>query len=49
LHDRSRARDILGLATKSNQPLMTGTANLKAKTLLPPGKENVAIRQIARH
>jgi hypothetical protein len=44
LAPRARLEDILRLATKSNQPVMTGVANLKAKMLLPPGKEKVIHR-----
>jgi hypothetical protein len=41
-----RLQDILRLATKSNQPVMTGTVNLIAKMLLPPGNEKVVHRLI---
>jgi AsmA-like C-terminal region len=40
----ARLQDILRLATKSKQPAMTGTVNLRAKMLLPPGKEKVIRR-----
>ena len=40
----ARLQDILRLATKSTQPVMTGTANLRTKMLLPPGKEKVIHR-----
>src|SRR5260370_18119252 len=37
----ARLQDILRLATKSSEPVMTGTVNLKTKMLLTPGKEKV--------
>jgi AsmA-like C-terminal region len=37
-------QDILRLATKSSEPIMTGTVNLKTKMLLSPGKEKVIHR-----
>jgi AsmA-like protein len=40
----ARLQDILRLATKSKEPVMTGNVNLKAKMLLPPGKEKVIQR-----
>jgi hypothetical protein len=40
----ARLQDILRLATRSTQPVMTGTVNLKAKMHLPPGKEKVIHR-----
>ena len=40
----ARLQDILRLATKSTQPVMTGTVTLKTKMLLPPGKEKVIHR-----
>ncbi|HLZ92043.1 MAG TPA: AsmA-like C-terminal region-containing protein [Candidatus Acidoferrum sp.] len=40
----ARLQDILRLATKSAQPVMTGSVNLKAKMLLSPGKEKVIHR-----
>lgn len=42
----ARLQDILRLATKSNEPVMTGSVNLKAKMLLPPGKEKVVHRLV---
>jgi hypothetical protein len=40
----ARLQDILRLATKSTQPVMTGTVNLRTKMLLTPGKEKVIHR-----
>lgn len=40
----AQLQDILRLATKSKEPVMTGSVNLKAKLLLPPGKERVIQR-----
>jgi hypothetical protein len=40
----ARLQDILRLATKSSEPVMTGTVNLKTKMLLTPGKEKVIHR-----
>jgi len=40
----ARLQDILRLATKSTQPVMTGTVTLKTRMLLPPGKEKVIHR-----
>lgn len=40
----ARLQDILRLTTKSNQPVMTGTVNLRTKFLLTPGKEKVIHR-----
>src|SRR6266404_3265818 len=40
----ARLQDILRLATKSTEPVMTGTVNLKTKMLLTPGKEKVIHR-----
>lgn len=40
----ARLQDILLLATKSNQPVMTGTINLKAKMVLPAGQQKVVDR-----
>jgi hypothetical protein len=40
----ARLQDILRLATKSTQPVMTGTVNLRTKMLLPPGKDKVIHR-----
>ena len=42
----ARLQDILRLATKSNEPVMTGSVNLKAKMLLPPGREKVVHRLV---
>ena len=42
----ARLQDILRLATKSTQPVMTGTVTLKTKMLLPPGKEKVVHRLV---
>jgi hypothetical protein len=41
---KARLQDILRLATKSTEPVMTGTVNLKTKMLLTPGKEKVIHR-----
>jgi hypothetical protein len=41
---KARLQDILRLATKSTQPVMTGTVNLRTKMLLPPGKDKVIHR-----
>jgi AsmA-like C-terminal region len=38
---KARLEDLLQLATKSNQPMMTGVVNLKTKMVLPPGKVKV--------
>lgn len=43
---KARLQDILRLATKSNEPVMTGEVNLKTKMLLPPGSEKVVHRII---
>jgi hypothetical protein len=40
----ARLQDILRLATKSSQPVMSGSVTLKAKMLIPPGKEKVIHR-----
>jgi hypothetical protein len=40
----ARLQDILRLATKSTEPVMTGTVNLKTKLLLTPGKDKVIHR-----
>ena len=40
----ARLQDILRLATKSTEPVMTGTVTLRTKMLLPPGKEKVIHR-----
>jgi hypothetical protein len=41
---KARLQDILRLATKSSQPVMSGLVNIKAKMLLPPGKQKVVDR-----
>jgi hypothetical protein len=41
LAPRARLQDILRLATKSAQPAMSGGVTLKAKMLLPAGKQKV--------
>ena len=41
---KARLQDILRLATKSNQPPMSGEVTLQAKMLLPPGKQKVVDR-----
>ena len=41
---KARLQDILRLATKSTQPVMSGAVNVKAKMLLPPGKQKVVDR-----
>ncbi len=38
---KARLEDLLQLATKSTQPMMTGLVNLKTKLMLPPGKVKV--------
>jgi hypothetical protein len=38
---RARLEDLLHLATKSTQPMMSGLVNLKTKMILPPGKVKV--------
>src|SRR6266404_1371593 len=40
----ARLQDILRLATKSTEAVMSGTVNLRTKMLLPPGKEKVIHR-----
>src|ERR1700682_5565512 len=40
----ARLQDILRLATKSTEPVMSGTVNLRTKMLLTPGKEKVIHR-----
>jgi hypothetical protein len=42
----ARIQDILSLAMKSDKPLLTGPAKLKAKLLLPPGNEKVLDKMI---
>jgi len=41
---KARLQDILLLATKSNQPLMSGDVTVKAKMLLSPGRQKVIDR-----
>ena len=41
---KARLQDILRLATKSNEPVMSGDVTLKAKMLLQPGKQKVVDR-----
>jgi hypothetical protein len=42
----ARIEDILSLAVNSDQPFMTGPAKIKAKLLLPPGKQKVLEKMI---
>jgi hypothetical protein len=42
----ARIQDILSLAVNSDQPLMAGPAKIKAKLLLPPGKQKVLEKMI---
>ncbi len=42
----ARIQDILSLAMKSDKPILTGPAKIKAKLLLPPGKEKVLDKMI---
>jgi hypothetical protein len=42
----ARLQDILRLATKSNEPVMTGSVNLKTSMLLTPGSEKVVHRLV---
>jgi hypothetical protein len=42
----ARIQDILSLAMNSDKPFMTGPATIKAKLLLPPGKEKVLEKMI---
>jgi hypothetical protein len=42
----ARIQDILSLAMNSDKPFMTGPAKIKAKLLLPPGKEKVLEKMI---
>ncbi len=37
----ARIQDFLRLAIKGNQPLMTGSTNLRAKIHIPPGEEDI--------
>ena len=39
--ERARVQDVLSLAAKSDPALLTGRLKLKAKLILPPGKEPV--------
>jgi hypothetical protein len=41
-----RIQDILSLAMNSDKPILTGPAKIKAKLLLPPGKEKVLDKMI---
>jgi hypothetical protein len=42
----ARIQDILSLAINSDKPILTGPAKIKAKLLLPPGKEKVLDKMI---
>jgi hypothetical protein len=42
----ARIQDILALAMNSDKPFMTGPATIKAKLLLPPGKQKVLEKMI---
>ena len=42
----ARIQDILSLAVNSNNPILTGPAKIKAKLVLPPGKEKVLEKMI---
>jgi hypothetical protein len=42
----ARIEDILSLAVNSDEPFMTGPAKIKAKLLLPPGKQKVLEKMI---
>ena len=42
----ARIQDILSLAVNSDKPFMTGPAKIKAKLLLPPGKQKVLQKMI---
>src|SRR5580698_1684179 len=42
----ARIQDILSLAMNSDKPVLTGPAKIKAKLLLPPGKEKVLDKMI---
>jgi AsmA-like C-terminal region len=42
----ARIQDILSLAMKSDKPILTGPTKIKAKLLLPPGKEKVLDKMI---
>jgi hypothetical protein len=42
----ARIQDILSLAMNSDKPILTGPAKIKAKLLLPPGKQKVLDKMI---
>jgi hypothetical protein len=42
----ARIQDILSLAMNSNTPVLSGPAKIKAKLLLPPGKEKILDKMI---
>ncbi len=42
----ARIQDMLSLAVNSDKPFMTGPAKIKAKLLLPPGKQKVLQKMI---
>ena len=42
----ARIQDILSLAMKPDKPVLTGPAKIKAKLVLPPGKEKVLDKMI---
>lgn len=42
----ARIQDILSLAMNSDRPILTGPAKIKAKLVLPPGKEKVLDKMI---
>lgn len=42
----ARIQDILSLAMNSDKPILTGPVKIKAKLLLPPGKEKVLDKMI---
>jgi hypothetical protein len=42
----ARIQDILSLAVNSGKPFMTGPAKIKAKLLLPPGKQKVLQKMV---
>src|ERR1700722_16935182 len=42
----ARIQDILSLAMNSDKPILTGPAKIKAKLLLPPGKEKMLDKMI---
>jgi hypothetical protein len=43
---KGRIQDILSLAINSDKPLMTGLVKIKAKLILPPGKEDALEKMI---